>query len=162
MNDVIQPWLQRAVDLFDSDKISDGDIISREWISHALDIPPARSIQDAERIQWMTLNRVEALKDYLLTERKIALRTARGQGYHVVPPQDQAEYAAREAMGMVQKGLEKGSRIMKHARIDALTEDQRRRHVDAELRISGLSQMIRRQRKDVFKLFSPANQDVAQ
>lgn len=159
MSEVMQTWLQRAVDLFDTDNIKDGDLISREWICHALDIPPIRSIDDAERIQWMTLARVEAFKEYLLTERKIALRTARGQGYIVVPPHEQAEFAAREAMGMVQKGLQKGARIMEHTRIDSLTDDQKRRHTDAELRMSGLGQMIKRQRKDVFKLFSPGKHE---
>lgn len=148
-------WLQRAVDMFDNDRFKDGDLLSRDWISHALDIPPIRSVQDAERIQWMTLARVEAFKEYLLVERKVALRTARGQGYVVIPPSEQAEFAAREAMGLVQKGLRKGTKIMENTRLDALTDSQKRRHTDAELRLSGLSQMMRRQRRDVFKLFRP-------
>lgn len=146
-------WLQRAVDMFDNDRFKDGDLLSRDWIAHALDIPPVRTLQDAERIQWMTLARVEAFKEYLLTERKVALRTARGQGYVVIPPSQQAEYAAREAMGLVQKGLRKGAKIMENTRLDALTDSQKRRHTDAELRLSGLSQMMKRQRRDVFRLF---------
>lgn len=146
-------WLQRAVDMFDNDRFKDGDLLSRDWIAHALDIPPIRSVQDAERVQWMTLARVEAFKEYLLVERKVALRTARGQGYVVIPPSEQAEFAAREAMGLVQKGLRKGAKIMENTRLDALTDSQKRRHTDAELRLSGLSQMMKRQRRDVFRLF---------
>lgn len=146
-------WLQRAVDMFDNDRFKDGDLLSRDWIAHALDIPPVRTLQDAERIQWMTLARVEAFKEYLLTERKVALRTARGQGYVVIPPSQQAEYAAREAMSLVHKGLQKGAKIMENTRLDALTDSQKRRHTDAELRLSGLSQMMKRQRRDVFRLF---------
>lgn len=150
-----QTWLDRAVALFDGDRFKDGDLLTRDWITHALDIPPARTLEDAERIQWMTLSRVEALKEYLLTNRKIALRTVRGQGYQVVPPSEQAEMASREAMGLVQKGLQKGLKIMENTRMGALTDTERRRHTDAELRLSGLSQMMRRQRRDVFRLFNP-------
>lgn len=146
-------WLQRAVDMFDNDRFKDGDLLSRDWIAHALDIPPVRTLQDAERIQWMTLARVEAFKEYLLTERKVALRTARGQGYVVIPPSQQAEYAAREAMSLVHKGLQKGAKIMENTRMDSLTDSEKRRHTDAELRLSGLSQMMKRQRRDVFRLF---------
>lgn len=157
MSKVTESWLQRAIDMFDRDGFKDGDMLSRDWICHALDIPPIRSLDDADRVQWLTLSRVEAFKDHLLTRRNIALRTARGQGYIVVPPSEQAEYAAREAMAMVQKGLQKGSKIMQHTRIDALTDDEKRRHTDAEVRLSGLGQMIKRQRKDVFALFPPTS-----
>lgn len=148
-------WLERAITEFDAAGFRDGDLLSRDWLTYALDIPPARTLKEAADIQWMTLNRVEAFKELMLVERKIALRTERGHGYRVLPPADQAEHAAREAMGLMLKGMEKGAKIMRNTRTELLTDTEKRRHTDTEIRLAGISQMMRRQRKDVFLLFAP-------
>jgi len=54
---------------------------------------------------------------------------------------------------MVSKGLRKGHRMLQHTRIDQLNDDEKRRHTDAEVRMSGITGMIKRQKKDVFRLF---------
>ena len=99
------------------------------------------------------MGRVEAFKDWLLENRNIAIKSVRGQGYYIVPPRDQARVACQESMKMVSKGLRKGHRMLQHTRIDQLNDDEKRRHTDAEVRMSGITGMIKRQKKDVFRLF---------
>ena len=96
---------------------------------------------------------MDAFRDWLLVERKIALQNVRGEGYRIVPPSEQAQVAAEEAMRLVRKGLEKGDRLMTHARFDQMEADEKRRHTDAHIRLSGIGEMMTRQKKDMFKLF---------
>lgn len=146
-------WLQNAIEAYDKSTHSDGDILSHEWLKYSLQIPAATSMQDAEKIQWLTLTRVEAFKDWLLTERKTALKAVRGKGYWIVPPSEQAQVAAEEAMTLVRRGLHKGNRMMQNARFADMDESSKRRHTDAQIRLSGIGDMMRRQKKDIFMLF---------
>lgn len=148
-------WLDRAIKMLDSDGRKDGDILSHDWIKYALDVPVAKSVDDADRVQWLLLGRVEAFKDWLLVERKIALQNVRGEGYRLIPPREQAHYAATEAMKMVKKGIVKGDKLMTHVRLSELDAEERKRHTDAHIRLAGVGDMIKRQRKDIFKLFFP-------
>jgi hypothetical protein len=146
-------WLQNAINEFNNSNHKDGDILTHDWIKYALQIPEPKNLSEAERIQWLAMGRVEAFKDWLLENRNIAIKSVRGQGYYIVPPRDQARVACQESMKMVSKGLRKGHRMLQHTRIDQLNDDEKRRHTDAEVRMSGITGMIKRQKKDVFRLF---------
>lgn len=99
------------------------------------------------------VTRVEQFREYLLVEKQTALRNVRGRGYLIVPPHEQARYAAEVAMGLVQKGLQKGSRLLNHTRLSELDNDELQRHTDTQVRLSGIGSMMNKQRRDVFKLF---------
>ena len=155
-------WLDRAIDLFDADSHKDGDILSHDWIRYALDIPTAKTVEDFERIQWVLLARVEAFKDWMLINRSIALQSVRGKGYYVVPPNDQARFAAEEAMKHVKKGLQQADKVLTYARLADMDDDARKRHTDTHVRLSGIGQLMKRQRKDVFALFKKPEQLAAE
>lgn len=150
-----ESWLERAIGLYDSDMIGDGDIITHEWLAYALDIPPVLTLDDVKRVQWATLERVDAFRDHMLETRRIALRSIRGHGYQVVPPGQQAEYAADVAMTAARKGIERGQRLIRYARTERMTAAERRRHTDTGVRLAAVNQMLTRERKDVFALFAP-------
>lgn len=150
-----ESWLDRAIGLYDSDKIGDGDIITHEWLAYALDIPPALTLDDVKRVQWATLERVDAFRDHMLEARRIALRSIRGHGYQVVPPGQQAQYAADVAMAAARKGIERGQRLIRYARTERMTVTERRRHTDTGLKLAAVNQMLTRERRDVFALFAP-------
>jgi hypothetical protein len=149
-------WLEHAVKIYDDDSHADGDVLSHDWIKYALEISEPRNMEEAKRTQWTLLHRVETFKDWLLVERSTALQTVRGKGYLIVPPKDQARFAAEEAMGMVRKGLDKGARIIEYARLSEMDDDARRRHTDTGIRLCGIRDMMKRQKRDVFKLFAPS------
>lgn len=148
-------WLARAINLFDEGAHNDGDVLSHDWIRYALDIPEPRSVDDMQELQWLMLTRMDALRDWLLVERKIALQNVRGKGYRIVPPAEQARHAVEEAMTLVRKGLKKGDKLMTNTRTNELSVQDKQRHTDAHLRLCGINDMMRRQRRDVFRLFSP-------
>ena len=148
-------WLARAISAFDKDARKDGDLLTHEWIKWALDIPAPVNMEQATEQQWLLLTRLDAFRDYLLVDRKIALQNVRGEGYRIVPPSEQAQVAAEQAMKLVKKGLDHGDKLMTHTRTNELSTDEQKRHTDAHLRLCGIKDMVRRQKKDVFRLFSP-------
>ena len=151
----IPTWLERAVSIFDRDSRGDGDLLSSDWIRYALDVPVPRDVESAQKNQWLLLARMDAFRNYLLIERKIALQNVWGQGYRIIPPHEQAEIAAREAMSLERRGLSKGNKMLVHIREDQLTVDEKRRHTDAHVRLSGITDMLNRQRQNIFALFKP-------
>lgn len=153
----VPAWMARAIDAFDKDKRKDGDMLTHEWIKWALDIPAPANLEQATEQQWMLLTRLDAFRDYLLIERKIALQNVRGEGYRIVPPSEQAQVAAEAAMKLVKRGLEQGDKLMTHTRTAELSTDEQKRHTDAHLRLCGIKDMVRRQKRDVFELFAPGS-----
>lgn len=145
-------WLARAIRLLDEDKRGDGDTLSHDWLKFALSIPEAKSLAEVDDVQWILLTRLDAFRDWLLVERKVALQNVRGQGYRIVPPSEQAQYAAEEAMKLVRKGLQKGDKMMTHCRVQELNNEEKKRHTDAHLRIIGVGEMMKREKRDIFKL----------
>lgn len=158
----LAPWLEHAVTAFNRASHVDGDLLSHDWMKWALILPTPKVLSEAQDCQLTAMNRVDAFRDYLLTEKNIALQNVRGQGYRIVPPNEQAHYAAETALSQVVRGLLRGSKIMVHTRLAELSDDEKKRHTDAEVRLAGLGQMVNRQRRDVFKLFCPKNNEVTQ
>lgn len=153
-------WLQQAIRMFLEDRFKDGDTISHIWLKHALEIEEPRDLDDARRIQWQLLARVEAFKDWLLEERQIALENIWGEGYRIVPPREQARVAAQKFMRSVNREFKECNRTMTHTRVNELSTDEKRRHTDAHIRLIGVGEIMTRQRKDIFGLFGPTSGDV--
>jgi hypothetical protein len=145
-------WLNHAISAWESGHHQDGEILTHDWIRWALQIPVPKSLMDAERVQWVMLSRVEAFKDWLLTERETALQSVRGKGYWVVPPSEQARVAAEEWAKHVSKAMKKADSLLEHTRMESLTTDERRRHTDTQIRMAGVAGIITRQKRDIFGL----------
>lgn len=141
-----------VVDALLEDAFADGDLISHEWLRSNLGI--TKSLINAD--PFILLSRVEELKSVLLKDHGIALQNVRGQGYRIVPPAEQAEYAAKEASRYIQKGLLRAKDLLENTRTAALDSAERKRHTDTSLRMAALSNLVSRRKRDVFSLFSPA------
>ena len=151
--DAMEVWLAKAIAGFDDSRFNDGDILTHDWLQWALDIPEPATVAEAQETQWLTLQRVDAFRDYLLVNRSIALQSVRGQGSWIVPPSEQARVAAHEAMKQVRKGLERGDKLLTHARLSEMDSAAQRRHTDTQVRLSGIGQLMKRQKKDLLTLF---------
>ena len=146
-------WFESAIKQYDREGFEDGDMISKEWIDTYLEIPIPQTISEGLSLSIERMQRVEMLKDFLLTERDIALETVRGKGYRIVPPKEQSLYAIETCMKHVNKGLEKGMKISQHTRMHRLDIDQQRRHVDTQIKMRSLSDFVNRKNKDLFSAF---------
>jgi len=148
-------WLEDAVRYFHDGGFMDGDTLSHAWIRKALNVPEPTRLSEVGDSQWLMLSRFEQFREHMLEHEKIALRSVRGSGYLIVPPRDQARYAAEHALALVHKGMKHGNRLLEHTRLSGLSVGELQRHTDTQVRLSGIDSMMRRQRKDVFRLFTP-------
>lgn len=149
-----QAWsLEEAVQRFHDSGFADGDLVTHEWLAWSLALPEPATVAELREQQFVVLDRVEQFKSELLTKHQVALQSVRGKGYRVVPPAEQARYAAEEASRHIEKGLRRGDQLLNHTRLDALSDDERRRHIDTESRMASLASMAKRGRRDIFKLF---------
>lgn len=141
--------LEEAVKSFFESDFSDGDLVSHEWIRWALSI----NEQALKENEFILLERMDALKTTLLLDHQIALQNVKGRGYRLVPPAEQAQYAAEELSRYMGKGLQKAGSLLKNTRINTLDTDERRRHTDTEVRVAALAGMVEKGNRDVFALF---------
>ncbi len=139
-----------AVELFFKDGKRDGDLLSHDWILFALDLRPPETREE----QFELLERMDAFRTALLREHCIALQNVRGEGYRIIPPGEQAEYAARLAESYFKKGAQKGSDHLRYTRRDQLTHTEARRHTDCEVKMAALSGMVNKGARDIFGLFA--------
>ena len=147
---VAERWsIDEAIAQFSASEFNDGDIVSHDWLRMALDVNDAAIRENP----FILLERMESLKSALLEGHQIALQSVRGKGYRVVPPHEQAHYAAQEAARYIAKGLKKADGLLVNTRHDKLTTDESRRHTDTQVRIAALSGMVSKGKRDVFKLF---------
>ncbi|RUR26811.1 hypothetical protein ELY33_17030 [Vreelandella andesensis] len=146
----VQGWsLGLTVDRFMQSDFQDGDLVSHDWLRWALDI----NDQAVRENEFILLERMDALKTTLLHDHQIALQNVRGRGYRLVPPSEQARYAAEEVSRYMSKGLRKANSLLTHTRLNQLDTDERRRHTDTEIRVAALSGMVEKGNRDVFALF---------
>ena len=141
--------LERTVDRILQPGFEAGDLVSHDWLRWALDVNE-HALRENE---FLLLERMDALKTALLYEHQIALQNVRGRGYRLVPPAEQAQYAAEEVSRYMSKGLKKASSLLTHTRLNALDSDERRRHTDTEVRVAALAGMVEKGNRDVFALF---------
>lgn len=145
--------LEKAVEQFLADKFADGQLISHEWLTWALNLPKPNTAKEMVNCQFVILDRVEQFKEALLTQHQIYIVSVRGKGYRIVPPSDQAFIAIDTAMRGVRREFQKCEEVMKHTRVSELDSDQSKRHTDAQVKVSALSGMMGKGKREVFKLF---------
>lgn len=152
-NDSHAAIVEHALRLFFEEDFKDGDLISVEWLEWALAITKPKTVEEVQERSFQLLSRFEDFRNTLLVNHQIALQNVRGKGYRIVPPEEQAEHAARVALGYIKKGISKGSHILRHARLDAMSTAARARHTDAQIKMAALNGMMMKGRRDVFALF---------
>ena len=149
-----------AIDEFFKEKFRDGDIISFHWIKDKLGIREPKTIAEVSVIQFELLSKLEMFRDTLLVEHKVAIRNVRGEGYMIVPPGDQARMAIEEGIKMFSKGMKKADKLLDHARVDEMSDYERTRHTDAQIKIKGIKALLSRERRDAFSLFHGRRREI--
>lgn len=141
--------LENAIYNYFKHGYKDGDLISHEWLKWALDLPAAMTAEN----QIIKMERIAQFKNALLEEHSIYIDSVRGKGYRVVPPNDQAYVASSNAGKEVLKSLKTCEKRLKHTRTELLNIEEAKRHTDTQIRIAGMTAMMNRGKRDVFKLF---------
>lgn len=135
-------------------RYKDGELISHEQLQIILhykkpeftgDIAEyEQALQDAQFV-WLSL--VDRLKNELLDTYNVSLKNIRGEGYQIIPPKEQTQYATETGIRTIKKELSWMERTITNIRSEALNDTERRENTDAKARLSQLRQMFDGRRK---------------
>jgi hypothetical protein len=139
-------WRQAEADLIEQG-ITEGSLITDEWLDHALDIRPPQTVAAVQRTQLYRLSQVSALRDSLLKNHRMMLRRTEGVGYTVIPAADQTRVAMRDRTDEIKRGLLKLAEEISHVKTETLTDAQRKENSDAIAKLATLRGMVRKQLK---------------
>lgn len=157
---LLPPWRNAAAELFAS-KYTYGDIVPHSELQAALMLPkPTGKITVEEYEEWRLslLAQVDALGTFLLEEKNMCLKAVPGQGYMIVEPAKQTEYALEHGMKRVKSELRKMGRRLSFIDRSALTHEDARKNADALARLSFLQQMANKARRSRF-ISPPENEE---
>jgi hypothetical protein len=133
-----------------------GELISHEYLRASFSIEPpdiadytsGRRINIKEFIEayniynFAYMSFVTKLRDILLDNHNYYLKNLRGEGYTLLPPQEQTEYAINKVKRDLQKIMKLGLRLTSNIRVRELSDDDKRKNSDAAAKLSSLRQLI--------------------
>lgn len=143
----LSPAWKHALSVLLDRGLEDGKIIRKEELSELFGLRKPVTAAEQERYQLDFMQHFNELREELLEEHRIALRTIFGEGaYEVVPPADQTELAVKDGMRDLKRSMRKMTRTLAFVRHEELTDEQRKQNADAQAKAAMLAGMIRHPR----------------
>lgn len=136
------PWKNAAQELF-SGKFGFGDMVTHDELNEALSMPePTGTAEEYKAWALARMQQLDALSQWLLETHNMCLASVHGQGYRIVQPHEQTEYAQETGMKLVRRELGKMARRLYYVDRSKLTHEQARVNADAMARAAFLKQQI--------------------
>lgn len=149
---LLPAWRNAAAELF-AGQYGYGDIVPHDVLNASLRLPKPQgriTVEDYEGWRLSLLSQMDALAAFLLEERNICLKAIPGQGYQIVEPAAQTEFAMKHGMKRVKSELRKMGRRLSFVDRSALTHEDARKNADALARLSFLEQMANKAKRKRF------------
>jgi hypothetical protein len=123
-----------------------GDVISMDWLHTHFKIsrPIHGSFEDYQKYQFSFLEAIDGFKNELLESHQTAIANIRGEGYRVLQPKEQTEFAETSFKKGLKKCAIKSVAILTHTKYDALDDNERKANADAKGRIAAIFAMSKR------------------
>lgn len=140
----LSPAWRHALSVLLSQGLPNGKILHKADMAELFGLAKPQTIEQHERFQLDFMRQFADLRDELLEEHRIALRTIYGeQSWEVVPPGTQTDLAMNEGMRDLRRSLRKMTRTLAFIRHDELTHEERKKNADAQAKAAMLAGMIR-------------------
>lgn len=149
---LLPAWRNAAAELF-SGQYGYGDVIPHDVLRASLRLPePKGRLTLAELESWRLslVAQIDALADWLLEEKNMCLRSIQGQGYQIVEPAEQTEFAVKQGRKKIRSELRKMGRRLSFVDASVLTAEQRRENADALARLSFMEQQFSKAKRKRF------------
>ncbi len=143
---LLPAWRNAAADLF-SGKYGYGDVVPHDELQTALslDKPTGKiTVDEYEAWRLSLLSQIDALATFLLEEKNMCLKSVPGQGYMILEPAKQTQYAMEAGIKRVKSELRKMARRLTFIDRSALTHEAARENADAMARMAFLRQQTKR------------------
>lgn len=140
------PWKHALRELLDGG-LPNGAIVTKDRLVDLFGLRRPETAEQQERFQLDFMQQFSELREELLEEHRIALRTMHGErSYEVVPPSQQTDLALVDGMRDLKRSMRKMTRTLVFIRQEELTDEQRRANADAQAKAAMLAGMIRNPR----------------
>ncbi|MCD0280471.1 hypothetical protein JWH04_16295 [Xanthomonas melonis] len=152
---LLPAWRNAAAELFNG-QYAYGEVIPHRVLRAALRLPEPRgklTREEWERWRLDLVAQVDALADWLLEEKNICLKAMHGEGYMLVRPGDQTEFAVKQGRKKIRAELRRMGRRLSFIDHASLSQEQRKANADALARLSFMEQQFRKARRRT--LFDP-------
>lgn len=134
------------------EEFNDGDTVSLHWLKEAFEIKEPVTVSQAKVFQFKFLSCMDSLKSELLRKHKVALKSIRGEGYQLVPPHEQTDYAVRSGLKKMEKAITGTVDLLDHTRTDLLEADEQKRNTDALVKFSAIQGIMKKQKRDALAI----------
>lgn len=133
-----------------------GELITHDYLWGVFDIRyptidsyknSAKFVEDYQSVQFKYMTLVDQLRDGLLEKEFYYLKNIRGDGYVLMLPKEQVQFAYDRALDEIKKSIRVAKSIMLNVRTDAIPPEQIAKNHDMIARISGMQQLFATKRK---------------
>lgn len=130
---------ENALSAFKESDFKPGVIIPMSWFFEHFRVKPPESretVGEFQEEQFRFLGEMDRFQKALAEELDLVLQNVRGEGYRVVPPAEQTEWAMDRVHRDFTKTLGKAHMRLTHLRLSDLTDEQRRQNADAQAKLA--------------------------
>ena len=133
------------------DSFVPGDLISHEYIKYQFrlkelnygDYATQSDFEVALQVRQFTyMGLIDKLRTDLLENEQYYLQSVRGEGYQLIPPAEQVNFAYEQAINDIKKVFANSEWIMKNVRRDLLDARTRQENADTLAKFSSYRQMV--------------------
>ena len=128
--------IERAMQAFSLAGYGYGDTIRTEWFAGQFDLAKPVTAADLDRYRMLYAQYLGRLKQRLLIEKHIALRTKPGVGQEIVRPAEQTAWAMEDARSVITSEIEKARDRVSNINLEQLSEGEKAENRDAIAKLS--------------------------
>ena len=140
----LSPAWKHALSMLIEGGLHNGRVITKVELVELFGLQKPVTAEQQERFQLEFMQQFADLRDELLEEHRVALRTMFGESsYEVVPPAHQTDLAMHEGMRDLKRSVRKMTRTLAFVRHEELTDEQRKANADAQAKAAMLAGMMR-------------------
>lgn len=127
-----------------------GQIIKKQWLieNFMLNEPKYGTRYDYEKFAFEFLENIEGMKKNMLEAHKMCMRSVRGEGYLIVMPNDQSDYAMDNFKNNVGQAIKKVTEILKNVDESLLTDESIRRRDEQIGKVAALAAFTKKRIKN--------------
>ena len=121
-----------------------GDEIPHSYLYAALGLEmpePDTKFKDFNKTSMLYMEAIFKIKEYLLVEKRMALKSIKGRGFVIVAPKDQTSFALEEVEKAMKRALSQGAKRVAYTNTDMLSTEERVANANAKAKIAGLARI---------------------
>lgn len=117
-----------------------GEIVLKDWLLERLELqePEKGTFKEIQDYQFKVLAAMELLKEKLLEDHNILLRSTKGRGYTLVHPEQQTDVVWEMLSKKLKKEVARAAKGLFHIEMESLTAQAQAHNHDLQAKLASL------------------------